>query len=574
MFADQNYDLFRKRLETILDTYGLQVQRMGYKTAVDIVPAGDKADETTAKHHILGDTGYWGGIGYSGNKPPRWLPHVDPEPTPAISLSEQTSATRIGHASLSSGKTGAAIARVVPMVRNGDAFDILDNWESRLLVCAPRAFPEGSNAEPMEWVAADGEFRIKGKPVRLCFKAVLGMVDSSETHSNANGTLSYGDLQRALAEYVTAENDEAPAAYYDLTRDEEVERLRDDVRTAYENAETPEEDEGSEPEVIAKIDPDPDLIGVSDSVYRQINAALASGKQHLMFYGPPGTGKTTIARYVAAALSPGSWDLVTGSSDWSSQDIIGGYHPVGDGRIEFQAGVLLRAFDQPLIIDELNRCDIDKVLGPLFTVLSGHRTTLPYRMTPEKGEGEAPAEPVQYSILPVPKRDPEPHEFAPGPQWRLLATINSIDKAALYQLSYALARRFAWIYVDAPRDKRSFIAAFLKAEGFSGEEASSSPCPLADLWDAIADVRPLGASPFIDAIKVMRSLDDGATFFGEPSDATRDAMLDAFDTSLLPLLDGIEAADAATLTDRIAQAFGLTGERLERLTDRLNAAAI
>ena len=30
-----------------------------------------------------------------------------------------------------------------------------------------------------------------------------------------------------------------------------------------------------------------DLIGIDPSVYRQINAALAAGKQHLMFYGPP-----------------------------------------------------------------------------------------------------------------------------------------------------------------------------------------------------------------------------------------------------------------------------------------------
>ena len=76
-------------------------------------------------------------------------------------------------------------------------------------------------------------------------------------------------------------------------------------------------------------------------------------------------------------LSGGKWTLVTGSSDWSSQDIIGGYQPIGGGSVAFIPGVLLRRFDRPLIIDELNRCDIDKVIGPLFTVLSGSKPPCP-----------------------------------------------------------------------------------------------------------------------------------------------------------------------------------------------------
>ena len=59
-----------------------------------------------------------------------------------------------------------------------------------------------------------------------------------------------------------------------------------------------------------------DLLGIDPAVYRQINAALASGKRHIMLYGPPGTGKTTLARHVATVLTGGKWTLVTGSSDW------------------------------------------------------------------------------------------------------------------------------------------------------------------------------------------------------------------------------------------------------------------
>ena len=75
---------------------------------------------------------------------------------------------------------------------------------------------------------------------------------------------------------------------------------------------------------VLKLPPFDDLIGIDPSVYRQIEAAVNGGKQHLMFYGPPGTGKTTLARRLAGVLNGHKWVLITGSADWSSQDIIGG----------------------------------------------------------------------------------------------------------------------------------------------------------------------------------------------------------------------------------------------------------
>lgn len=85
-----------------------------------------------------------------------------------------------------------------------------------------------------------------------------------------------------------------------------------------------------------------ELIGIDASVYRQINAALAVGKQHLMFYGPPGTGKTTLAQLVCGVLHD-AYAMITGSSDWTSQDVIGGYQPVGAGT---EAGLANNRHDQ------------------------------------------------------------------------------------------------------------------------------------------------------------------------------------------------------------------------------------
>ena len=140
-----------------------------------------------------------------------------------------------------------------------------------------------------------------------------------------------------------------------------------------------------------------ELVGIDPSVYRQINGALRAGKQHLMFYGPPGTGKTTLAQLVAGTLHD-AYTLITGSADWTSQDVIGGYQPVGEGRrFSSSQEFSFKTFDRPLIIDELNRCDIDKVIGPLFTVLSEQKTTLPYRTDISEAGSAA------YVILPKPK---------------------------------------------------------------------------------------------------------------------------------------------------------------------------
>ena len=265
-------------------------------------------------------------------------------------------------------------------------------------------------------------------------------------------------------------------------------RLIRDVEEAYERAAALQVQEGADPDGEAigpsslegpvEIPEFGELVGIDASVYRQINAALAVGKQHLMFYGPPGTGKTTLAQLVCGVLHD-AYAMITGSADWTSQDVIGGYQPVGTGEVQFVPGVLLQNFDRPLILDELNRCDIDKVIGPLFTVLSGQKTTLPYRT--DLGDPASQA----YVILPRPRPGTAAHEFAPKPGWRIVATINSMDKAALYQMSFALTRRFGWIYVDVPSDLQGFLLAVMRRLGFIGDGAAASgELALTRIWRA------------------------------------------------------------------------------------------
>lgn len=374
---------------------------------------------------------------------------------------------------------------------------------------------------------------------------------------------------------------------FNLVDDDERETLKQQVEQAFReagpvkrsasstaaeiSAEEEEDDTGGlAPGETVKLTPFDDLIGIDPSVYRQIETALNSGKQHLMFYGPPGTGKTTLARRLAGILNGRKWALITGSSDWSSQEIIGGYQPISGGSIKFFPGVLLRNFDRPLVIDELNRCDIDKVIGPLFTVLSGQATMLPYRLNAD--DVDSP----QYVILPTQKIPTDPHEFAPGVHWRLIATINSIDKAALYQMSYALSRRFGWIFVDAPKDTKGFIETYLEKQAGGKVGMMEGNPPLAQMWDAVNEVRTIGAAPILDSLSALQQIAPGSDLLAGPKGELRAAYLDVFDLFMLPLLDGIMRHEAEKLAEKVIAAFDLAegSEEAEGLQRRILSVAV
>jgi DNA polymerase III delta prime subunit len=356
-----------------------------------------------------------------------------------------------------------------------------------------------------------------------------------------------------------------PIAIYDGTDRESVQQLVLALETSYKDA---PKATATTKAVQPKVPEFSQLIGVDPEVYRQINAAIGSGKRHLMFYGPPGTGKTTLAELVASALSD-KWKLITGSSDWNSQDIIGGYQPIGGGQIKFMAGVLLENFDRPLIIDELNRCDIDKVIGPLFTVLSGQATSLPYFVT--VGDPNSP----RITILPNAPEQKQPHQYAPTSNWRLIATINSIDKASLYQMSYALTRRFAWILVDVPPNLPRFFWEYLKATGVVATIDPAYPeTPVSRLWGAVNSVRKIGPAPIIDIVKFLRQADPAVALEKPVEDASRPLYLDGFYTFLLPMLDGIRQDQAEILAKTIIEVLGVSAEPAKRLTERLAAVAL
>lgn len=306
---------------------------------------------------------------------------------------------------------------------------------------------------------------------------------------------------------------------------------------------------------IPDIEPKPELQGIPDTVYDQINAALRSGKRHIILYGPPGTGKTTLAQYIAQELSStASYEMLTASSSWTSQELIGGYQPIGDGKIGFVPGAILRNFDRPIVIDELNRCPIDKVIGPLFSVLSGQASTLPYKLDIQKEDSPF------HVIFPNSKEEPEEHEWCPGPEWRLIATINTVDKAQLGQISYALSRRFAWIKVGVPDNLDQFTKNLLNRG-----DANGVPNPIADMWAAVNKVRQIGAAPIIDIIRTLFEMKQEIDLLTDPDEETQDLLLTTLSMYILPLLDGIRKFEAESFIADICQSWGLGSAKRQKL---------
>lgn len=301
---------------------------------------------------------------------------------------------------------------------------------------------------------------------------------------------------------------------------------------------------------------------LDDKLRRRVQRAFARSKA-IALVGPPGTAKSRLwAELLEEAASepemlalkrPPTYLSVTAEVDWTARTIIGGYYPQEDGKLVFREGYLLQAIksDQLLWIDEMNRADLDRVLGPFLTFLAGQPVDLglshlgsdagtvrPKKMVLAWGSGPESG----Y------KEDEEQRVYYAGTDWRVIGTYNNADRARVFPMGSALQRRWALIPVSpvAPAHAREIF----------GQLDVSVPIidALVRAYDLHLQYLPIGIAPFIDMARYVAGSGDGTS--GGITSEEHELLEDAYVLFMGQQLSRLDPERRKEFFDELAKVLG------------------
>lgn len=281
-----------------------------------------------------------------------------------------------------------------------------------------------------------------------------------------------------------------------------------------------------------------------EDVLSEIVTGLVKG--NIILQGPPGTGKTTLAKLICEVFNV-EYDEATAISDWTTYDTIGGLQPDFDGKNEILTGKngcivesILHCCNTVvknehysgekqaswLILDELNRCEIDKVFGELFTVfgsdsLSAQRSI---RLWYEKDENK--------KRIYIPNR------------YRIIGAMNNIDKNFVYDISQGLSRRFTFIEI-LPPEEEYFEEEVKNAKSQSQKRvrekiSAYGDIEVDDLYYANINSNPAFVAAEGELKELIRHIrytkDNDSSYLGLPIGTAQ--IIDAFETAYINLIMG------------------------------------
>lgn len=320
--------------------------------------------------------------------------------------------------------------------------------------------------------------------------------------------------------------------------------------------------------------PQIDTLVFDDPVLRRARRALARDTA-IAIFGPPGTGKSSLVEKLVTEAGgdpdrfglsrPPDFDRYTAETDWTARTIIGGYFPQESGRLVFQEGYLLTALrrNRWLILDEMNRADLDRILGAVLTFLAGQSTDL--GKTDLTSEGK----PMLLSWGTEPDSGVLENEterlYVAGTDWRIIGTYNSVDIGRVFSMGSALSRRWATIPVPPLGTEHA---------GNVIEAVRGLPHGVAQLLKRVYDLHlkelPLGIAPFIDMARFVadEQLPDPPT--GAVPDAVtstaREYLRDAYVLYLGPQLRRLDPESREAFLDGLGAILGMElSDELRRL---------